>query len=101
LGAKRTILHYGAAVIRCANRSGRPISVGANRLFRTPRQTGRRPAGSMQQCLCWYPGNHIGFLIDPTVTEFVRESLTSASLADLAPPDDGSKASCPSPPGGA
>lgn len=40
--------------------------------------------------ICWYPGNHIGFLIDPTVTEFVRASLTYAGLADLAPPDDGS-----------
>ena len=50
LGANRTILQHRAATVRCANRSGRPISVGANRLFRTPRQTGRRRAGSMQQC---------------------------------------------------
>jgi hypothetical protein len=50
LGANRTILHRRATAIRCANRSGRPISVGANRPFRTPPRTGRRRVGSTQQC---------------------------------------------------
>jgi hypothetical protein len=52
LGANRTILHRRDAAIRCANRSGRPISVGANRPFRPLSQTGRRRAASMQQCRC-------------------------------------------------
>jgi hypothetical protein len=50
LGANGTISHRRTAAIRCANRSGWPISVGANRPFRTVPQTGRRRAGSTQQC---------------------------------------------------
>jgi len=31
--------------------------------------------------ICWYRGNHIGFLLDSNVSGFVRESLTTAGLA--------------------
>ena len=55
LGANRTILHRTPATFWCANRSGRPISVGANHLFRTPPQTGRRRGRSMQQCRQEHP----------------------------------------------